>query len=272
MLCEETGLLSVARALGKTYLLKELRQSLKSDGIPHLLMPIDQLGNGTDEDLQRELSYKGDLIEKLKSAPVSDQKAILLFDAFDAARNEGTRKRFLRLIQRAIQNLKQWNIVVTVRTYDAKKSQELLDLFGGPDDTNHSDGILCRHFTIPPLNADEIRQAFDQIPNLESVYNDGSEDFKQLLENLFNLWLLEKILKSSRDVRALSQIRSEVQLLDRFWQRRNEDESDEPHRRFLLEQIARQMVQERSLTVRQNDVYKDLDLDNLARKKHGMLS
>ena len=117
------------------------------------------------------------------------------------------------------------------------------------------------------MNEDEIRQAFDQIPNLESVYSDGSEDLKQLLENPFNLWLLEKILKTSLEVPDFSQIHSEVQLLDRFWQRRNEGESDEPHRRFLLEQIARQMVQERSLTVRQNDVYKDLDLDNLAIKK-----
>ena len=261
------GVIIGSPGVGKTYLMKELRQKLKFDEMPHLLLPIDQLGDGTDETLRRELSYEGNLIDKLKSVHVSGKKGTLLFDAFDAARNEGTRKRFLRLIQHALQDLNQWNVVVTVRTYDAKKSQELLDLFGGPDDTNHSDGILCRHFKIPPLNADEIRQAFDQIPNLESVYNDGSEDFKQLLENPFNLWLLEKILKISPDVRALSQIRSEVQLLDRFWQRRNEDESDEPHRRFLLEQIARQMVQERSLTVRQNDVYKDLDLDNLARKK-----
>ena len=95
------GVVIGSPGVGKTYLLKELRQSLKSAGIPHLLLPIDQLGDGTDENLQRELSYEGDLIEKLKSVPVSDQKGILLFDAFDAARNEETRKHFLRLIRRA---------------------------------------------------------------------------------------------------------------------------------------------------------------------------
>ena len=94
--------------------------------------------------------------------------------------------------------------MVTVRTYDAKKSQELLDLFGNLDNTDltqyHSKGILCRHFTIPPLNGDEIRQAFDQILALESIYDKGSEDLKHLLENPFNLWLLDKILKTSREV------------------------------------------------------------------------
>ena len=265
------GVVIGSPGVGKTYLLKELRQSLKSDGVPHLLLPIDQLGDGTEKVLREELSYEGDLIEKLKSIPVSDQKAILLFDAFDAARNEETRIRFLRLIQRTIQELNGlWNVVVTVRTYDAEKSQELLDLFGNLDNTNSTqyqdEEILCRHFIVPPLNEDEIRQTFDQIPHLESVYNDGSPELKQLLATPFNLWLLEKILKTSQDVRPLSQIRSEVQLLGLFWQRRVENKSDVDHRQFLLEQVACQMVKEHSLTVRRRDVYKDLGLDNPVRQ------
>ena len=163
------GVIIGSPGVGKTYLLKELRRSLKSEGTPHLLLRIDQLGDGTEETLQQALLYEGDLIEKLRSVPTSRKKSILLFDAFDAARNEQTRKRFLHLIQRAIHELNEsWNIVVTVRTYDAMKSQELLDMFGNPYDTDlpryHSKEILCRHFTIPSLNEDEIQQAFDQIP------------------------------------------------------------------------------------------------------------
>ena len=263
------GVVIGSPGVGKTYLLKELRRTLKSEGIPHLLLPIDQLGDGSDETLRKELSYEGDLIDKLRSIPISDKKGVLLFDAFDAARNEQTRKRFLKLIRRANYELSEsWHVTVTVRTYDAKKSQELLDLFGNRDDTDlpqHSnEGILCRHFIIPLLSEDEIRQVFDQIPYLESVYNDGSQEFKQLLANPFNLWLLEKILKNPQDVRALSQIYSEVQLLDLFWQRRIISVSNEVHRLFVLKRIVRRMVEERSLTVRQNDVYKDLELDKLA--------
>ena len=40
-------------------------ESLESDGIPHLLLPIDELGDGTKDTLQQELSYKGDLIEQV---------------------------------------------------------------------------------------------------------------------------------------------------------------------------------------------------------------
>ena len=263
------GVVIGSPGVGKTYLLNELHQRLKSDEIPHLLLPIDQLGQGTLEDLQSELSYKGDLIEKLKAIPVPDKKAILLFDAFDAARDENTRRHFLNLIQRAIHELNEsWNIIVTVRTFDATKSQELLDLFGNLDEADltqyQSKDISCRHFTILPFNKDEILQALGQIGCSKFVYDDGSDDFKKILAKPFNLWLLEKILKnlSAADLTALSQIRSEVQLLDRFWQQRIENEISER----VLRRISHRMVEELSLTVRVDDIYDDVDLDNPVRK------
>lgn len=275
------GVIIGSPGIGKTYLLRELCQSLKSAEMPRLFLPIDQLGDGTQEDLSSALPDGDDLIEKLKSIPVSNKKAILLFDAFDAARNEKTRKRFLRLIRRAIQELDKWNVVVTVRTYDAKKSQELLDLFGNPNTDlkqYHTEGILCRHFAIPPLNEDEIRQAFNQIEaeigkafgrtlDLKSIYESGSQDFKCLLANPFNLWLLEKILTISQDVPDFSQIHSEVQLLDLFWQRRIGGVNTTDDREFLLTKVARWMIEERSLTIRQEGVYEGLDLDKPVRKK-----
>ena len=261
------GVIIGSPGVGKTYLLKELYQRLESLEIPELILLIDQLGDGTDKTLRKELSYEGDLIERLKSVPVSGKKALLLFDAFDAARDEQTRKRFLDLIRRAILELREsWNIVVTVRTYDAKKSQELLDLFGNPDEVDltlyKSKDILCRHFTIPPFDECEILQAFDQIGCPRSIYGDGSQDFKNILASPFNLWLLEKILKSSQDLPNFSQVHSEVQLLGLFWQRRIDNESSE----YVLRRIAHRMVKERSLTVKADDLYDDIDLDKSARK------
>ena len=223
----------------------------------------------TDESFRQETAYAGDLIDKLKSITVLGKKGILLFDAFDAARDEQTRKHFLHRIRRTIYELSEsWNVVVAVRTYDAQKSQELLDLFGNFDNNDSpqydSKGILCRHFTIPPLNENEIRQALSQIGCSESIYNSGSRDFKFLLANPFNLWLLEKIFKPPQHVPDLSQVRSEVQLLGLFWQRRIESADDETHRLFVLKKVAGRMVQQHSLTVRWEDVYEDLSLNKTA--------
>ena len=253
------GVIIGSPGVGKTYLLKELYQTLESLEIPALVLPIDQLGDGTDKTLCKELSYEGDLIERLKSVPVSSKNAILLFDAFDAARDEQTRKRFLNLIRRAIQELVKWNVVVTVRTYDAMKSRELLDLFGSPDDTQYqSKNILCRHFTIPPFDKDEVLQAFAQIRCPKSIYKEGSQDFRSILANPFNLWLLEKILNDSQELPDFSKVHSEVQLLDLFWHRRIEAATNDIDRLFILEKIARVMVKKRTLSVRQTNVRKTL--------------
>ena len=257
------GVVIGSPGIGKSYLLKELRRHLKSVGMTHLLLRIDRLGDGTDRTLQEALSYQGDLIEKLKSMPISGKNAILLFDAFDAARNENARERFLQLIRRAIKELVKWNVLVTVRTYDAMKSRELLDLFGSPDDVEYqTQDILCRHFTIPPFAEDEILQGLDQIGCSKSVYMDGSHDFKNILANPFNLWLLEKILNSTNDVPDFSQIHSEVQLLDLFWQRRVEDESSE----HVLHRISHRMVTERSLTIKADKIYDDIELEKPVSK------
>ncbi len=262
------GVVIGSPGVGKTYLLKKLRQSLESAEIPELLLPIDQLGNGTNETLARELRLEGNLIDFLKSIPLAHKKGIILFDAFDAARNEETRKNFLLLIRRAIQKLDNWNVVVTVRTYDATKSQELLDLFGNTDDSDptqyQTTDILCRHFTIPPLTEDEILQALVQIRCQDTVYKNGSNEFKKILSYPFNLWLLEKILNfaSPEDIRHISQIRSEVQLLDRFWKQRVDNQTSER----VLRKVSNQMVKKSSLTVRMEDVDHEVDLDNPGRK------
>lgn len=248
--------------VGKTHLLLKLRQRLKAKGIPHLFLPIDQLGGGTQDELRAELSYQGDLIEKLRiELPHSDhQPGILLFDAFDAARSEQKQKRFLGLIRRAVRELRGlWNVVVAVRTYDAKRSQELLDLFdesSGLETREYSDNsIPCRHFKVPLLTEHEVEQAVNQIPSGKDAYERGSQDFKELLRIPFNSWLLERILSAPAELPHLSDVSSQVQLLRLFWDRRVRATSDGDEREIVLARVTRKMVEERSLSTRKENVY-----------------
>lgn len=248
--------------VGKTYLLLKLRERLKAKGIPHLFLPMDQLGEATEDELRVELSYQGDLIEKLRTElHRSDrQPGILLFDAFDAARSEQKQKRFLGLIRRAAKELRGlWNVVVSVRTYDAKRSQELLDLFdkdSSLEPTEYIDsGIPCRHLKVPLLTEHEVEQAVSQIPGGKDAYERGSQDFKELLKTPFNIWLLERILSAPAKLPHLSDISSQVQLLRLFWDRRVRATSDGDEREIVLTRVTRKMVEERSLLTRKEHVY-----------------
>lgn len=245
--------------VGKTYLLRQLRERLRHDGLPHLLLPIDQLGEGTDEELQAALSFTGDFIEKLRvEASGFSGKGLLLFDAFDAARSEVSRRRFLGWITRSVRELSdRWTVLVSVRTYDAKKSQDLLSLFGSPvvgDEDNRDPEIPCRHFAVPVLAAEEVETVVGAQPILGSLYQVSSQDLRELLRIPFNLWLLEKIAIGAPNLADFSAVRSEVQLLGLFWGIRVR-RADPDDRESILTSLVRRLVSEQSLSTRKEGLY-----------------
>ncbi|MFA5822562.1 MAG: ATP-binding protein [Thermodesulfovibrionales bacterium] len=248
--------------VGKTYLLKKLSTSLIENNKPCLYLPIDKLGVETEAALKAELGIRGDFIAYLRSQKVADDKnvGIVVIDAFDAARSDIAQKFYLSLIQRIKNELRGlWNIIVSVRTYDARKSEDLLDIFpSSPDDSPENKflipGIHCRHFGVPMLSKDEIKEAFKDIPPLQPIYERASMDFKELLVIPFNLWLLEKLLAINPNMPELSSISSEVQLLGLFWKQRVTDGPTGDDKRGFLSKVTQAMVAQRSLSVRKDEV------------------
>src|SRR5262249_4219721 len=148
-----------------------------------------------------------------------------------------------------------WNTVVSVRTFDARKSSKLLELFPDSHGETLQSDIRCRHFLIPPLTLPELEQAFSQRPTMGQLYHHGSDDFRELLSVPFNLWLVDKVLGAGIHPSELSQVTSEVQLLDLYWKRRVNSPQDADDRRFLLAKATRTMVAEHRLTVRREIIY-----------------
>lgn len=249
------GVIIGAPGVGKSYLLKEVRDGFMSSDRPAVIIPVDQLGAATDEDLRTFFPGGGDWTARLVAVARAQKitPGVLIFDGFDAARSEEHRLRLLGQIGKAIAELGEaWRVLVSVRSWDARKSGRLLDLF--PADSS-TDDVPCRHFTVPPLSPEEVAQVFDQIPNLERLYQEGSPDFRRLLSIPFHLWLLEKILEGDGDMTGLSSVTSEVQLLDRYWRRRVLQQPTRTGREFLLANITRTMVTEHALSVRKDQVY-----------------
>jgi hypothetical protein len=246
------GLIVGPPGAGKSYALAALSDRLKSKSIPHLVLPVERLGSATQAEIEAVLQKSGDFVTLLQKA-LGDSKtpAVLIFDGFDAARGENERAGIFQMILRAVTGLRgSWNIIVSVRAFDAKKSHRLLELFHDSNDLAN-----CRQFSIPSLTAKELQQAFQQIPGLQEIYANGTADFQALLNVPFNIWLIELVLKAGAKKEEFSQITSEVQLLEMYWNYRVRQASHSEDREFLLKNATAAMVGDRKLSIRRDRLY-----------------
>lgn len=252
-----SGLIVGQPGAGKTHALIELTQQLIARNIQYLILPVASLGGASEDELRRFLRRDDDLIEILQSTPSeSDSPAVLILDGFDAARVDSERAGILRLIQRAALGLRgRWNTLVSVRTFDAKKSRKLRELFPEQGLGNDSPSSSCRQFHIPPLRDDEIEQALAQIPRLRDLHDHGTKSFRALLTLPFNLKLIERVLRNGATDQALSQITSEVQLLELYWDARVRRATRHEDREWILKTASLEMVRSHNLTAPRDRIY-----------------
>jgi hypothetical protein len=259
----ESGVVIGPPGVGKTHLLRDFCKQLINKNIPNLYLPIDKLGANTEVELKAELDINNDFIDYLRSQNLAynSRLGVLVIDALDAARSLKAQSFFLNLIHRVKKELQgQWNVIVSVRTYDARKSEDLQQLFPILSRVAlprgfQTQGIHCRHFSIPKLTDDEVRATVGTIARLPHIYDNGSADFRELLRIPFNLWLLEKLLSSNLDISELSSVSSEVQLLELYWKYRVLSGPLGEDKRFFLTKTTQAMVRERSLSIRAEEVY-----------------
>lgn len=257
------GVVIGAPGAGKTHLLVEHFRAAIAGNRPSFLLQLDKHSVRNDVELEGELGLDRDLIETLAADDRATAAApgLLIIDSYDALRSEDA-QRYIRTLIRRAQNVLQtrWRIIVAVRTFDASRSQTLLELFPAigdrPADEFQTRGIHCRHFVVPILSDDETREAVETIPGLNGFYERGSPEFRRLLHTPFNLWLAEKLLGGGVDPDALSEVSSEVQLLSLFWRQRVTSGLLSLRRRSVLSDVARAMVEAHELSLRLDALYK----------------
>jgi hypothetical protein len=252
------GLLTGAPGVGKTHSILELHEKWTTSNVPHLLIPVERLGSGTDAEVRDVLGIPGDLVDYVEAQmAVGLEPGVVVFDAFDAARSEATRERILSLVGRLIgRAVGRWTVLVSVRLYDASRSSAIRALFrerGSPSNVGPLSGVRC--FEIPILSGDEVDEGISQIPGLADLLRTAKSEFRGLLHIPFNLWLLERIIASPGAPVSITGIASEVQLLGMYWQRRVAGLAHPDLAEHLLRRFVNELVRTYSLSARKDVVY-----------------
>lgn len=179
--------------------------------------------------------------------------ALLVIDGVDALRG-GEDRNFLSTVVRGIAG-SRWQVVASVRSFDARNNYALQEAFPGSSlssDPTASDPRLAgvRHLVIGDLTDTEIDAAVTRPVPLASILQAASPELRTLLRNPFNLRLAAVLSDTlgSGDRDELLGIRTRVQLLEAYWDRRVRAENVTA-REGLLTRLCRQMTDARALQV-----------------------
>ncbi|MGQ7856598.1 hypothetical protein ACUN24_20365 [Pedobacter sp. WC2501] len=250
--------------VGKTYTLSELMSALLAQKIPAAMVRMDFLLEATDPEIAQSLGMPtSDWLILLKNIQLPDgKKGVLIFDSFDSVRDERLKDILIRQISRAKNELPEWSILVSVRSYDAAKSQKLIDLFPAKFS---DDGIHCRKFLIPVLSRSELDPFFQVNPSISAVFHGGEQKLKEVLRIPFFLNLLQLILANdAQNIEDIRLLRSEIQLLEMYWEKviYKIDLSDQVE--LLLMDLTKSMVDAKTLSVNKLDYLAVIGMGNVA--------
>jgi hypothetical protein len=156
------------------------------------------------------------------------------------------------LIKEVMQQNGRWRVVASVRKFDLRYSPELRELFKGDPPSKFSDPELSgiRHLNVPTLDQDELSQIEPQSPELYSLIVNAQSELRDLVSVPFNLRLIADLIGNGMDPAHFSPVRTQLQLLDRYWQHRvlrNDGYRDA--REDILRRACGEMVEQRRLRV-----------------------
>jgi hypothetical protein len=236
---------------GKSGALYELARALQNTN-DVVLLAVDQIEAASLGTLRTELGLEHDLLTVLDAWPGRGPGYVIV-DALDAARSEGAIKTLQSLLRAVITSKSRWHAVASVRKFDLRYNAPLRSLFQGSPpspDCIDPEFFSVRHINMPALTPGELSQVRAQSPQLGALVSGASPPLQELLYRPFNLRLLAELLDAGLTPAELQPVRTQIELLDRYWQeriRRNDGEGEA--RELVLERVTAAMIARRSLRV-----------------------
>jgi hypothetical protein len=234
--------------VGKSGALHDFAEVLRDDGRDFVLLAVDRLAAQSLGELREELGLEHELPEVLENWP-GLQPAFLVIDALDAARGDPAGKMVLDMRQ-VIEKGGRWRVVASIRKFDLRYGTEIQQLFAGKPPTPFVDSEFqrVRHLNIPRFSDDELSQIGSKSPALQRLITNAPTELRDLLRVPFNLRLMAELLGGGVSPDELTPIRTQLELLDRYWRHRVVDSDGRGDgREAILREVCKRMVKSRML-------------------------
>lgn len=249
--------------VGKSGILYEAARATKTQGRDVVVLSASRLGaigGLVQPGTSSGIALKHDLLDILRNWPGRDA-GVVLIDALDTVRGELGIETLIKQIRLLLTKPSRWHVLATVREFDLRVNSTLRRLFQGTpitsDQTLHQHGFeMTRHLFVPPWSDEELQELESLAPVLAPILADATAELRELLRIPFNLRLISELLEDGISAAELTPLRTQAELLDRYWQERIIRTDDQgTAREVFLHAACKTMVQERTLNVQQQEVF-----------------
>jgi hypothetical protein len=263
---ESSALLVVGQpGAGKSGSLHSLGVKAKKAEYDVVVMLVDRIASSSLGELRNELGLEHEIVEVLRQWP-GTRPALLVIDALDAARGLSSANTFRDLMRLLIKPKSRWNVIASVREFDLRYSNELQELFRCEDPSTvlESEFASLNYVNIPCLSDEEVENIARQSPELAKLIEIAPLELRDLIRILFNIRLIADLLSTGLDPSQLTSVRTQLELLERYWDHRiiGSDSLGDQRENVLL--IAcEEMVKERRLQIDRAILAKSASVDTL---------
>jgi len=210
---------------GKSGAIFRLASDLAAAGRDVVVLAADLLTATGRGGLREELDLKLDLVDALASWNGSES-AFLILDALDAARGREALTVLLEVIERVARREGRWRVVASVRTFDLRHNPDLQAAIPAKQaarDEPYVDPEFAsvRHVLVGDLSDPELDSFAESAPHIHDFLQAATPRLRALLRVPFNLRLLSALLELGEiDRERLHNLRTQLELLDLYWERR----------------------------------------------------
>ncbi|HXN24679.1 MAG TPA: hypothetical protein VOA41_18250 [Candidatus Dormibacteraeota bacterium] len=234
---------------GKSWLVAQIVRTCIREKRPHLAIIAEDYPVRSLEELRLALGFTTDILTFLQSLPGDP---LLIIDGLDSLRSDPSQRSFRKLIRKLPSQAPKCSVVASIRSFDLRQSEEFQSLFFSPSSPFRDKPF--REIAVAIFSDDELADVSRQLPALRPLLEKAEGEFRQLLRNPFNLHLAAELVQSGTPASEITPLRSQVQLLTKYWSWRLDTPPDHYLRKGLLRDITRTMVDKNSLSVAEADI------------------